>query len=96
MLGCPVRFDDSMYGAGADDLLALTRRLPEDTSSVMFVGHNPGTEEFTEMLCGSSPRYPTAALGTLELRIDRWDDATPRCASLTALVTPAQLKDDRA
>jgi phosphohistidine phosphatase len=90
VLGCPVRYDDAMYAADADDLLEITRRLPENTSSVMFVGHNPSMEEFTALLCGSSPRYPTGTLGTLELGVEHWQDATSRCASLTALETPAR------
>ena len=57
----------------------------------MLVGHNPSMEEFTAMLCGESLRYPTGALGTLELDVEHWDDLAPGCASLTALVTPAQL-----
>jgi phosphohistidine phosphatase len=95
-LGCAVRYDDAMYAAGADDLLALARRLPKDVSSVMFVGHNPSMEEFTAMLCGVSPRYPTGALGTLELAVAHWGDTTPGCAVLTALVTPAQLTEEEA
>ena len=95
VLHCPVRYDDSMYAADADDLLVITRRLPEDTSSVMFVGHNPSMEDFTEMLCGLSPRYPTGALGTLELGVEQWSDTSLGCASLTALVTPAQLTEDQ-
>lgn len=94
VLGCPVRYDDTMYAADADDLLAITRRLPANTSSVIFVGHNPSMEEFTEMLCGLSPRYPTGALGTLELGVENWSDTIPGCASLTVLVTPAQLMEE--
>jgi len=93
-LECPVRYDDAMYGARADDLFALTRSLPERVSSVMLVGHNPSTEEFTALLCGLSASYPTAALGTLELAVEHWQDVAPGCASLTALVTPAQLSSD--
>ncbi len=95
VLGCPVRYDGAMYGADADDLLVITRRLAESTSSVLFVGHNPSMEDFTEMLCGSSPRYPTGALGTLELGVERWSDTSAGCASLTALVTPAQLTEEQ-
>jgi len=94
-LGCPVRYVDSMYAADAADLLAITRGLPDSTSSVLLIGHNPSIEEFTTMLCGSSPRYPTGALGTLELDVEHWNETTVRCASLTALVTPAQLAEER-
>jgi len=95
VLDCPVRYDETMYAADADDLLVIARRLPESTSSVMFVGHNPSMEEFTAMLCGLSPRYPTGALGTLELSVENWNDTTVRCASLTAFITPAQLAEEQ-
>jgi len=94
-LSCAVRYDDTLYAADADDLLVLTRRLPETTSSVMFVGHNPCMEEFTALLCGSSPRYPTGALGTLELGVENWNETTVRSATLTSLVTPAQLAEEQ-
>ena len=94
-LGCPVRYDDMMYAADADDLLAITRGLLENTSSVMFVGHNPSLEEFTALLCGTSPRYRTGALATLELDVESWNDTTSGCATLTALVTPAQLTEEQ-
>ena len=94
VLGCPVRYDDTVYAADADDLLVITRGLPYDTSSVMVVGHNPSMEDFTELLCGTSPRYPTGALGTLELDIEHWSDTIPGRASLTTLVTPAELTQE--
>jgi phosphohistidine phosphatase len=94
-LSCPARYDERLYAADVDDLLVLTRRLPENTSSVMFVGHNPSMEDFSAMLCGSSPRYPTAALGTLELGVEKWKETTARCATLTALVTPTQLAEEQ-
>jgi phosphohistidine phosphatase len=94
VLGCPITYEASLYAANADDLLVLTRGLPEHTTSVMLVGHNPSVEEFTALLCGSSPRYPTAALGSLDLGVERWSDTSAGCASLTGLVTPAQLAED--
>src|SRR3954464_13399985 len=88
VLGCAVRYDDTLYAAHADDLLAIARALPDNTSSVMFVGHNPSLAELTELLCGSSPPYRTGALGTIELRIEEWADTDPGCGSLAALETP--------
>ena len=88
VLECPVHYDDAMYGADADDLVALTRSLPERASSVMLIGHNPSMEEFTTLLCDQSPRYPTAALGTLELAVEHWNDLAPGCATLTTLFAP--------
>lgn len=92
-LGCPARCDDTMYAADTTDLLLITRGLPDHATSAMLVGHNPSLEEFTAVLCGSSTRYPTGALGTLELDIDHWSDTASECATLTTLVTPAELAE---
>jgi phosphohistidine phosphatase len=89
-LGCPVRYEDSIYEARPDDLLLVTRGLSDDAASVMLVGHNPTFEDFTALLCGSSPEYPTGALGTLSLAIEQWSDAAAGCATLDALFTPAR------
>ena len=90
-LGCPVRYDDALYETTADGLLAVVRELSDDDEAVMLVGHNPSMEELTELLCGKSPEYPTAALGTITLDIDNWNEIAPGRGTLTAFVTAAQL-----
>ena len=82
-----------MYDASADGLLAVVRELPDRDETVLLVGHNPTMEELTELLCGSSPEYPTAALGSITLAIDRWHEIAPNLGTLAAFVTPAQLQD---
>ena len=69
----------------------MVRGLPDDARTVLLVGHNPGFEDLTELLAGTSPPYPTAALGTLELAIERWAEAGPGAGVLTGHVTPAEL-----
>ena len=91
-LGCDLRLEPAIYDASATELLAVVRALPDDAGSVLLVGHNPGVEDLSELLAGSSPPYPTAALGTLELAIDRWADAGPGAGVLTSHVTPAELR----
>ena len=86
-----MRYDDALYGASPRELLDVVRVLPSDLRAVMFVGHNPSMEDFTELLCGDSPRYPTAALGTIELDVDEWTDVDPGSGSLVGFVTPKQL-----
>jgi len=92
-LGCPVRYDDALYEATPGTLLTVVQGLADDDTSVMLVGHNPTMEELTELLCGDSPEYPTAALGTIELAVDTWSEVAPGCGTLTAFVTPALLHD---
>jgi phosphohistidine phosphatase len=90
-LGCEVRYDDALYGASERELLDVVRVLPADARVVMLAGHNPGMEDFTELLCSDSPRYPTAALGTIALDVDEWADVDPGAGSLVGFVTPKQL-----
>jgi phosphohistidine phosphatase len=87
-LGCDVRYDDALYGASARELLDVVRVLPADARVVMLIGHNPGTEDFTELLCGDAPHYPTAALGTIALDVDEWADVDPGSGSLVGFMTP--------
>jgi phosphohistidine phosphatase len=90
-LGCPVRYDDALYAATAGGLLAVVREFSDRDEAVMLVGHNPSMEELTEVLCGSSPEYPTAALGTVALAIEHWREISAGCGTLAAFATPAQL-----
>ncbi len=92
-LGCEVQFDPAIYEASAGDLLDVVQHLPNEASAVMLVGHNPGFEVLTSVLCGDSPAYPTAALGTITLDVPRWADAEPGSGRLVGLVTPAELAD---
>jgi phosphohistidine phosphatase len=92
VLGCRVQYEAALYAAVPTHLLEFVRTLSDRDESVMLVGHNPSLEELTAMLCGQSQTYPTAALGTIDLAIDRWDEVSPGCGTVAAFVTPAQLE----
>ena len=91
--GCAVVYDRSIYDDGVYGMLAILRRLPRSADAVLLVGHNPGMEQLTVTLTGDRVRYPTAALGTIELPVDSWSDAEASCGRLTAHITPADLAD---
>ena len=88
VLRCPVRYEHALYEAVPERLLGVIRALSDRDKTVMLVGHNPSLEELTEILCGQSPTYPTAALATVELSVERWDDVIAGCGTLTAFFTP--------
>jgi phosphohistidine phosphatase len=92
VLGCRVQYEEALYAANAERLLEVVRTLSDRNASVMLVGHNPSLEELTAMLCDQSPTYPTAALGTIDLRTNRWDEVSPGCGTVAAFVTVAQLE----
>ncbi len=84
-LGCPLELRDSLYGTDAHELLSEVRVLPDSAASVMLVGHNPATEQLSELLTGVDSRYPTAALGSIGLTVDRWADVAPGAGTLRSL-----------
>jgi phosphohistidine phosphatase len=81
-LGCPVQYDRAVYDADADALLDVVHTLDDGLVAAMLVGHNPSMEELTEVLCGTSPAYPTAALGSVQLAVDRWAEVVPQTGTL--------------
>jgi phosphohistidine phosphatase len=95
--GADVRVEDDLYGAGAPDLLARLRSVPEGVESVMLIGHNPALQDLALDLARPSStadelaaKYPTAALATLEL--SSWHELGHGAAALTALVRPRDLE----
>jgi phosphohistidine phosphatase len=70
-----ILLDNRLYHAGAADIVAVLRTVPETNSGiVMIVGHNPGLEQLVAELTGDEEDLPTAALAQIVLPIDRWRD----------------------
>jgi phosphohistidine phosphatase len=93
-----VRFEDGLYGASADALLARLQAIPEDVESAMLIGHNPSIESLALLLAASGndldrlrSKFPTGALATLTFDVP-WAELAPGTATLTAFVRPKDLK----
>ncbi len=94
-------WDRRIYLASSATLFDCVSELPDSADHVLLSGHNPGMEDLILELVpddGSSPlrdiieeKYPTAALATLEIAIDRWADIAPRSAALVALKRPRDI-----
>ena len=63
----PTRFEDRVYAASGSDLLEVVRDLPDDTRTVVLVGHNPGMEDLVEVLTSQWVSMPTSGLAVVEL-----------------------------
>ena len=94
-----VRIERELYGAGAAQLLERLRQVPNRASSAMVIAHNPGIEDLALALASSGPalarlgeKFPTGALATLELDVERWRDLDHRTGTAVALVTPRSLE----
>jgi len=95
-----VEIEDELYAADADYLLARLRRLPESTSSVMVVGHNPGIADLAVGLAKGGEgkalermrrKFATGGLATLSVSL-AWRNLGWDTATLEAFVVPKQLK----
>lgn len=84
--------DERIYHAGPHVLSAVVSELGSGAGCVMAVGHNPGMEEWIQMLCGAAVRLPTAGLARIELEIGDWSELEGGGGELQWLVTPRLLK----
>ncbi|MGH3868791.1 MAG: SixA phosphatase family protein [Pseudonocardiaceae bacterium] len=82
-----VRHDESLYGACAADLLSITQEFPQNASTAVLVGHNPGLEDFLALLTGISEPLKTSAIAVITTP-ERWDRALPGSWTLETLATP--------
>ena len=94
-----VWYEDSLYGASDDELLARLRKLPPAVPSAMVVGHNPGLADLAVELVGGGDeaalarlhtKFPAGALASLG-GIESWQALGPGAASLTGFVVPRDL-----
>jgi phosphohistidine phosphatase len=92
-----VRFEETIYNASTNDLLALVRHAPPSARTLMLVGHNPSMSDLARSLIGHGDRYayarlrekfPTAAIAVVDLPSDDWTSAGPGAGRLDRFVTP--------
>ena len=69
-----IEVDEHLYQANASDFLEVVAKLHKKASKVLLVGHNPGMEEFVQLLSGESVVMPTCSLVRLDLDVKHWKD----------------------
>jgi phosphohistidine phosphatase len=96
--GGDVRVERELYGASASALLERVRRVPDETESVMLIGHNPAVQELALELAADGDRladmerkFPTCALATLSVP-GVWSQLDAGAAELVALMRPKDLR----
>ena len=84
------RLEPALYTASVDDLLERLRRLGEELSSVMVIGHNPALHTLLATLAPSVEKFPTGALATLTFT-GMWAQLGDAPVELTRFVRPRDL-----
>ncbi|HVI52087.1 MAG TPA: histidine phosphatase family protein [Candidatus Sulfotelmatobacter sp.] len=98
-----VVYDERIYDAAPQTLLARLKELPGHCDVVLLIGHNPGLERLAlsladgkgdaKALARLSDKYPTGALAALSSDIDDWDRLQPGCCRLDGFTCPIDLDD---
>lgn len=95
--GVETRYDERIYEAEADDLLAVLHEVEPDFRSVMMVGHNPAFEELARDLAGSGRKsdlkqmaseYPTASVAVIDFEVQTWIAVASGGGRLASFFTP--------
>ncbi len=96
----PVRFEDMLYLASPEKLLAVVRATDAGIKTLMLVGHNPGLHDLALELIGSGPKdarvslaekLPTAGLVVIDFATDDWRMIKPDEGRLATFMSPRRL-----
>ena len=91
--------DRRLYQADPDDVVDVLRELPDETSSVMVVGHNPTLHDLAFELVSDDDvdgrdrleqGFPTAALAVVRAPAPSWARLGPGAGELVELFTPGR------
>ncbi len=78
-----------LYGASAEALLEIVRRLDPGTASALLVGHNPGFTDLVNALTGAGlANLPTGGVAEIDLAVDSWAAVGWATGRLAVLDTP--------
>jgi phosphohistidine phosphatase len=81
-----VRYEPSLYAGGVASMLDLIRQLPDDTTTVMVIGHNPTISDVALHLEPDNPINALHGLRTAGLTIHEcttgWADLAPASTHL--------------
>jgi phosphohistidine phosphatase len=86
-----IRFDEQIYGAGANGLMYVASGIDDSFETALIVGHNPGFEMLVEALTGEGGHMPTAALAVIDLEIDSWSEVDAGTGTLRGFFIPREV-----
>jgi phosphohistidine phosphatase len=90
-LSSELRFDERIYEATPQKLLAVVQQIDKSKNNVLLVGHNPGFEQLLELLTGSVETMQTATLAKINLKASTWASVKRESGDLEWIVRPKEL-----
>lgn len=98
----PTFFEDRLYDAAPEDILAVIRETQPSIGTLLVIGHNPGLHEVARLLIASgdvaarerlNEGLPTSGLAVIDFAGKNWGKLHPHSGRLDRFVTPRLLKE---
>jgi len=93
-------FDEAIYLAPVETLLALIRAADDNDARLLLVGHNPGMEQLALLLSEAGAlrdqiavKYPTGALAEIGFEVTHWHEVSPGLGRLARFIRPRELAE---
>jgi phosphohistidine phosphatase len=87
-----VGYIDDLYQAGPETIISVLNQLPDDVETAMVIAHNPGLDEFLEIVCDECGHMPTGCVAYIKYSLERWADLREYSrGELVQLWTPREL-----
>jgi phosphohistidine phosphatase len=87
-----VLYFDDLYQAGPEMIISILNQLPDAVESAMVIGHNPGLDDFLEIVCDECGHMPTASVAYIQYPLEHWLDLREYSkGELTQLWKPREL-----
>jgi phosphohistidine phosphatase len=96
----PASFEERLYNAGAEAILAVVKETKPAVRTLMVIGHNPGLHEGARLLIASgdvearerlNEGLPTTGLAVIDFAGRDWRKLHPHGGRLERFVTPRSL-----
>jgi phosphohistidine phosphatase len=96
----PATFEDRLYNAGAQAILAVVKKTAPAVRKLLVIGHNPGVHELARFLIASgdveareqlNEGLPTSGLVVIDFAADDWRKLHSHGGRLERFVTPRSL-----
>ena len=95
----PVHYDERIYLASTETLLAIVHEAADAHESLLLVGHNPGMERLALLLSRGGAlhdevalKYPTGSLAEISFPVDHWRDVAESRGTLARFLRPRDLE----
>jgi phosphohistidine phosphatase len=81
------------YSPTTDKFVEMINKLPQETETALFFGHNPGFYYFANNLLGDfGSDMPTCSTVAIDFDVESWEEVEPRTGKLAFQLVPRMFK----